>query len=506
MQHLFGYYILFLAKDRNCRKLFSTKSEMLKNIWIGKKRGRALICQVTDDSLKVAACFSPGKFKKEFTGLESEAIPADITEQDLSEKIKRIFEKLQANNAEIVVSLPRSFATCRYLKIPAITPEEIESIVSLQASKYLPYPVSELITAYQVFSTDNEGYSYINLIIVHKDIIEKYTRVFKTAKTTGWTIVLSSYGLCNFYNFINPNETRPVLLIDIDSTQIELTISRQKKLLFSRSFKFNKSQVNWQELFIDEVKKTQGTYLKETSAELPYKIVLFGVQQTCEKLTGILNKELGLPVEVLSFDKKIRFLKNLENLLVTSNNSFINLIGLGIDQIDNSLNLLPRNIKEDSKKSLAKKEVLRLVLFILGTIFIFSMAVVKHLDNKARYLERLKIELNTMNAEAKPLEELVNRYRFMEKQLKKKPTALDMLCELHKSIPLSLSLINFNYEENNQIVLRGQTQDLSSVLKFINNIETSPVFKNFNTKLRYVTQKKIRQAEFIDFEIVSTKK
>lgn len=479
---------------------------MLKNIWIGKKRGRAFICQVTDDSLKVAACFSPCKFKKEFAGLESEAIPADITEQDLSEKITGIFEKSHYDNAAIIISLPRSFAACRYLKIPAGTQEEIESIVSLQASKYLPYPVSELITGYQILSTDNEGYSYINLIIVHKDIIEKYTRVFKKTKTAGWTIVLSSYGLCNFYNLINPNETHPVLLIDIDSSQIELVITLQKKLLFSRSFKFNKSQLNWQELFIDEIKKTQNSYLKETSCEMPYKIILLGARQTCQELTGVLNKKLGLPAEVLSFDKKIKFSKNVGDVILNSDNSFFGLIGLGIDQTDNSLNLLPRNTKEELKRNLAKKEVMRLALFILGTIFITAMGIVKHLDNKAKYLEKLKLELNTINTEAKPLEELVNRYRFMEKQLKKKPSALDMLCELHKSIPASVSLINFNYEENNQIVLRGQTQDLSSVLNFITNIETSSVFKNFNTKLRYVTQKKIRQTEFIDFEIVSMKK
>lgn len=479
---------------------------MVKDIWIGKKRGRVFICQVSDDSLKVAECFSPNNFKKEFTGLQIEAIPQDLTEQGLSEKITGIFEKSHYDNAAIIISLPRGFATCRYLKIPAGTQEEIESIVSLQASKYLPYPVSELITGYQVLSTDNEGYSYINLIIVHKDIIEKYTRVFKKTKTAGWTIVLSSYGLCNFYNLINPNETHPVLLIDIDSSQIELAITLQKKLLFSRSFKFNKSQLNWQELFIDEIKKTQNSYLKETSCELPYKIILLGARQTCQELTGVLNKELGLPAEVLSFDKKIKFSKNVENVILNSDNSFFGLIGLGIDQTDNSLNLLPRNTKEELKRNLAKKEILRLALFILGTIFITGMGIVKHLDNKAKYLERLKIELNTINTEAKPLEELVSRYRLMEKQHKKKPTALDILCELHKDIPAAVSLINLNYDENNQIVLRGQTQNLSSVLEFMNAIETSSVFRNFNTKLRYVTQKKILQAEVIDFEIVAAKK
>ena len=472
-----------------------------------KKKKAIFICQITEGILKVIKCLSSNYSKREFVGLEIEPIPSDIDDKRLAGRLNYIFKKLEYNRDPVIVSLPRNHATCRYLKVPSQIPREIERIANLQASRYLPYPAEELITGYQIIHTDREGNSDVNLVIAHKDIIERYLGIFKELKTPNPTIVLSSYGICNLYHYINPAERASVMVIDIDSQQIELAIISQNKLLFSRSFKIAGSQPNWENLFIDEINKTRDAYLKEVSKEPPSKIIILGANKISQEVFAeVLNKQMDLPAQVLSYNEKINLSDNLLNSLLNSDNSFVSLIGLGLRDIEESINLLPQDIKEKARGFSRRKEYLRVFLLISGIILIWAGVIAKNLDNKTKYLKQLKIELDKVAKEAAPLEEIEKRFKAMESQTLKKPSSLDILYELHQVMPEQISLINFSYEEGEQVILSGQTPQLNSVFAFVLQLEKSAIFKNFSIKVRYATKKKTQVGEIVDFEIVCSKK
>lgn len=477
---------------------------MIKQILRPKKRKTIFICSITENSLKVIKCLN--NHSRDFVGLEVEKIPPGIDDKALAEKLNQVFKKLEYNNNPVVFSLTRNQATCRYLKVPTQTPQEIEKIVSLQASRYLPYSANELITAYQAIKTDEEGYSHINLVIVHKDVVERYLKIFNALKVTRLCIILSSYGLCNFYNYIGSKDTRPAIIVDIDSNNVELAIVSNQKLLFSRYFKLNRTQPNWENLFVDEIKKTNDAYAKEVSLELPYKIILLGTGKNAQEFIGVVNKQAQLPVEVLSYSEKIRLSQELLNSMLNSEYSFVSLVGLGLEVIEESLNILPPDIKEKQRKLTQYKERLRRILFISGIVVIWFLAIAKNLDNKTKYLVCLKAELSKIAKEAEPLEEIEKRFDLLQKRAKKKPTSLDLFYELHKIMPDEISLVNLNYEEDNQVTLKGQTIELNSVFSLVSQLEKSAVFRNFTVKVRYATKRKTQAGEIVDFEIVCTKK
>jgi len=459
-----------------------------------KKKNAIFICQITESSFKVIKCLIHNSVR-EFTDLEFEAV----------EKINQVFKKLEYNNNPVIVALARNQVTCRYIKVPTQAPEEIEKIVALQASQYLPYPANELITGYQTISVDKDGYAHLNLIIVHKDAIERYLKIFKELKVPKLSIVLSSYGLCNFYNRIKPEDAGPIMLMDIDAGNVEVAIAADKKLLFSRYFKLNKSQANWESLFIDEIKKTQDLYSKEVSAEAPQKRVIVGAGQSTQGLREVLIKQGGLSSEVLSYQDKINLSENLLKTILNADNSFISLFGLALQDVEESLNLLPLALKEETKRLSKTKEHLRAILFILGMIVIWGIAIGKNLDNKARYLERLKTELSKISKEAQPLEQIEKRMRLLDSRTTKRPTAIDLLYELYQVMPNEVTLVSFSYEEDKQVILRGQAGDLNSVFVFVGHLEKSKVFKNFQSKVRYATKKKTQAGEVVDFEITCLK-
>jgi hypothetical protein len=341
---------------------------------------------------------------------------------------------------------------------------------------------------------------------VHKDIVERYLKIFKDLKAARFTITLGSLGLCNLYSYIKPKQADTAMLIDIDSRHVELVIAVNKKLLFTRYFKITDPQDNLENSLVDEITKTRDVYSKEVSKEAPNKIFILGKGKLSAQLVDALSKKTGLPVDVLSYNDKINFSDDSLNDILKSDSSFANMLGLGLEEIPDSLNLLPQYIREVYKKDFQRKERFQLILLISGIILIWAVAMAKNLDNKEKYLAKLKTELEKNEKEVKPLEELEKRFEFMEDRLQKKPSSLDILYELHSNIPAQISLINFNYEEDNQVVIRGQAPQLDSVFAFVSQLEKSAVFKNFNIKVRYATKIKTQAGETLDFEIVCLKK
>jgi Tfp pilus assembly protein PilN len=471
-----------------------------------KNKKAIFICHIGENALKVIKCALNKNEVREFVDLEVRSIPPDTDDKKISAQLKQVFDKLEYKNEPLVISLPRNQATCRYLKVPTEKPQEIERIISLQASRFLPYPAGELITGYQTILTDKEGYAHLNLVIVHKDVVERYFKILKECNIKNISIILSSYGLGNLYGYIRPQDETAVMVIDIDSDQVEVAIVAQRRLFFSRYFKINKLQADWENLFIDEVKKTYDVYVKEIINQPPNRIILLDPSKVSQEFTKILNQQTILAVETLYYGDKIGLSNNVLKEIRDSDTSIADLAGLGLKDADQSLNLLPRNIKEEAEKIVKQKEYLRMSLFSLGIIFILGLSITKGLSNKQNYLRQLKIELNKISQEARPLEEMEKRYLLLGGRAQKKPTSLEVLYELHRIMPAQVSLANLIYEEDNQIILHGETQDMNPVLLLVAALEKSAVFKDLNVRLRYATKKNTSSGEIVDFEIVCAKK
>jgi len=462
------------------------------------------ICEIGKDYLSLIKCLYNGNSGHKFLGFNEQKLPADINDADLSGTIKNAFKKLEYKGSVIILSLPRSSVTCRYIKIPTHIPHEVEKIIRLQASQYLPYSANELITGYKIIDTNDQGYSEIHLIIAYRDIINRYIKIFDELKPSKFSIALSSYGICNLYLNFKPKDHGSVMIVDVGSSFAELVIVSKRKLLFSRSFKCDNLSPDWANLLINEVDKSRNAYLKEVSREPPQKIILSGARKIYQEFARILKEKEGLPVETLPYER-LNFAGGLLDKILASGRSFSSILGFGMSRIPDSLNLLPHEKKEEAKKFSRTKKRLHLGLFILGIVLVLGVAVAKNLDNKALYLERLKIELDKIKDQALPLEDMERRLKVLEGQIAKRTSSIDILYELYQIIPGQISLINFNYEDGRRVILRGQTSELKSVVNFASRLRKSPIFGEFNIRVRYATKQRKQSGEVIDFEIVCLK-
>jgi len=472
---------------------------------IKRMKAATYICQITEGSLKVVtSCVSDGG-KREIQDIDFQKITPGLSDQELSEKITQMFRKLGFKNSPIIVALPCSKVTCRQFKVPAQAAGEIEKIASLQAARYLPYPAEELVTGYQVISTSSDGYSLINLVIVHKDVITRTLKMFERLKATDVSIILSSYGLSLFYDQVSSNVSPLVMFVDFNGIDSEVVILRDKQVLFSRSFKLFSQQPGVEQQCVDEISKSLDIYHKEsTKDQLPQ--IVFMAQAATPEVRNVLKGQFGAPAAELIFPESLKISAKVKEFLKNSEDSFLSLLGLGLEEVADSLNLLPRQLKEKITLLSLRKERKTIAVFVLATLLIFSFAVNRHLDNKARYLLRLKEELSKIAKEAAPLEGIEKRFRFISGGSQGKDSTLDLIRELYQIIPSEIKLVTFSYEEGEKVVVRGQARELNPVFAFVGKLEKSPAFKTFKIKIRYATWHNNRSGALVDFEVICSKK
>jgi Tfp pilus assembly PilM family ATPase len=256
------------------------------------------ICQITEDSLSLARC-TGNENARRIADLSVLPLAPSTGDNEISARLRQALKDFGYRNGSFILCVPRSQATCRYLKIPAYLPHEIEKIISLQASTYLPYPAHELIIGYQVISVDKEGYSYLNIVIVHKSVIERYLHMVREAGAEKIAVVLSSYGLVSLYNRLGHHDSGSVLLITCDSRQAELAVVGHKKLLFSRHVRLDGYPHDWEQELVTQVRQTREAYAEEVHGAVLHKVVILGKAQDQECFFETLARESVLPVEII---------------------------------------------------------------------------------------------------------------------------------------------------------------------------------------------------------------
>lgn len=471
-----------------------------------KSKDTITALEITEKYLKVAQS-AWIKNKRELVTLEAKALSLGIDDKAISIHIVNLFKaKFIKKNQRIILCLPGYLATTRYLKVPSREPEEIRNIINLQSSKYLPYPCEELILGYSLVGQDAEGYSQVFLVIVHQDIINRYLKLLKDAGIMPDTILISSFGLYNWYvaSQVNLKMTESFMLANIDYNYQEFEIISEGKLIFSRSLLAESKPKDpnqialWQNKLIEEIKRSIIAYQKENSGKNPVEVVLSGSSKNLSGLDKRVSNALSLPAEILG---------SLENISLKEKSrwedtdfSFSGIIGLVLGRTEESLNLLPKEMREKSSALTKKKEWLKALVLFISLLFTVFLWMGKNINDKARYLKQLQVEINKVSPEAKSLEEIKNQLEIVKERFSISASSIDVLSELYRITPSQITFTSFSFDENNQLAIKGQAEDLSDVFKFVHTLEESEYFQGVSVK--NAVKRKLQLGEVADFEIV----
>ncbi|MBU1125393.1 MAG: pilus assembly protein PilM [Candidatus Omnitrophica bacterium] len=455
------------------------------------------VLQIAPDALKAIKVLVRKDQTREFISAAVEPVSGDVKDAALSEKVAALLKRIEFSNSQIVVSLPRQHVTCRYLKVPAQSPSEIEKIIQLQASKYLPYPAEELVPGYQRLFVDRDGYAHLNLIIVQKEIINRLRSLLEKAGVRDVPIIISSAGLRTIHAKLFSTGAETVMALEIDHATVEVAILSKGNLIFSRSLRLTTA-----ETIIDEIRKTKDAYLKETAGQEPKEMLLFGPARDLQKYREVLTSALSIPVQAIGYPSQLALSESFRRTIDESVYSLVSLMGLALEKADDSLNLIPPAFKKEAYHRDRRAAQRKDIFLWAGVFFLFGVGAFKHLNNMETELTAMTRELARVSQEAKPLEVMAKKLQIINKDDASKLSSLDMFSALYQAIPPSVSLLSFSSEEGLQVVIRGQSPELAAIFAFAAQLEKTYALADFNFAVRYATKKKTTVGEVIDFEIV----
>lgn len=416
------------------------------------------------------------------------------------DKIIKI-ESVRMDN--LLISLDRSLATIRFIKLPTTNFQEIENMAQWQAAKLLPYKIDELVASHQIIKVDKEGFSYVLLCIVPKNTIKKFIDICETLKLKPQDITLSSEGLAQWYSSFQSEKLidEALVLVDIDREKAELVILYQDKFIFSRSFTLGDMQKDSQikRKLVDEVRLSIDSYYKQETFLPIKKMVLTGDKDYILDLPTLFRVEFNLPIEVIDHLSKSNFDKKIKSSIIPKNYSFASIFGLALSKVLPQINLLPKEAKDRILYFKKRKELFKTVSLTVFAILIFLGIFGFNFYNKKKIIQVLDRQLQEIDPTAKEVENIKDKIAIINAQLSIEGSCIEILREIHRITPKDIYLTTLIFEEKNEVTIKGTAPTMSLVFSFVPILNESPLFENVQT--RYATQRKMRTGELTDFEI-----
>ncbi|OGY07838.1 MAG: hypothetical protein A2782_01705 [Candidatus Blackburnbacteria bacterium RIFCSPHIGHO2_01_FULL_43_15b] len=278
-------------------------------------------------------------------GLDSE------NEKDLNlvaEAVKKLLSdaKVTTQNANVV--LPENKVITRFVRLPYLTDQEVDSAISWQAEPYIPIPLSEANISYQILrrvdpAGGKPGSVEVLLVAAAKSLIQKYMKV---AQIVGLNPLNMETELLALQRSVAPQQ-QTVALMDFGSSSTSVGIVRNGHLALSytvatggdaltrvvaqtfnmdfaqaeqykRTYGLDTDQVEGKVAqalkpifagIVDEIKKAIQYYKTEIGDSNPVAaLVLAGGSSGLPGITSFLTESLG--VEVLIGDPFSRITKD----------------------------------------------------------------------------------------------------------------------------------------------------------------------------------------------------
>ena len=434
-----------------------------------------------------------------------------LSDEEISSKVTELAFELKINSRYLILSIPRHLTTTRNLDLPSANPLEIKEMIELQIGKQTPYSSDEVIKDYQILGSNADGYSKVLLVIVHRDIVDRFFKILDAAGLKVQKVSFGSEGLLNWKNLVYreklPAEKAQILIeVDYDTSDFEVVLN--DKLVFGRSISLGFSQFPgqleiWQKKFIEEVNHSIYAYQNEIMGKEIDKIIISRPRLVGDSLDkAVLEKEFGLSVEIIDQFKDVPLTEegaNSYNNLIRTDLSFVGLVGLGLPSGEHKIDLVPQEhqigkaVKEKGKD-----------LYLMGMLLVFILVAVSgvflgRMYNKERYMGQLKQRLVEIQNKTKELNSMVRGIETIKDRVYTRGESLNLIYEVHKVIPPGIHLVSMSFDGKENLTLRGESNEMSEVFDFVTKLEESDYFQNVKSK--YATKRKVEDKEMTDFEI-----
>ncbi|MFZ5801759.1 MAG: pilus assembly protein PilM [Candidatus Omnitrophota bacterium] len=429
--------------------------------------------------------------------------------------VQEALGQFQAKIPRIHCVIPARHFISRNIDMPSNNQEEIAKIINLQLGRFTPYSREEIVVDYLSREVAGQHYTNVLLIIVHRKIVDKYTRILDHCGLMMEKICVGpeavSYALTHRKI---PTAQRPLSAgIHLGEAASDLSITIEGRLVFVRSiavgannFLIDRGSATTD--FCNELNKSLIAYQDEGLGEMPAVFFLCGVPAELENLSATLRKEIPLiaekkaDLEILDIRQEFDIEDRMAAFLHEEpEHSFFELAATVGHAPSLKMDLIPKEVKLKKRVRENAKEIMTLGILLMSMFVMvgFSMAMkIYFKDFEISKLE--KINQETFD-QARLLEKVSTKSRAIRKILESRGKGLKAFNKITELVGDEVFLSLYDYDLGGNLKIAGTAGTMSQVFALVTRLEESGYFES--VKAEKTLSRREGKNEVADFEIVA---
>lgn len=462
-----------------------------------------LSVSLTQEELKLA-CLRPGAMPEvlHLARMDLKETP----DETIANLLRSSLQGFTLKRMLTMCAIPASAVTTKNIEIPSRDPQEIKSIINLQAGRHTPYSREEILIGFINIGVYQVNYTKVLLAIVNRQLIKKHLKILEMAGLRVEKVLFAPEGLAHFYSraLSLKKDDRPVGVIDITRRFTDFSVVLHGTPIACRSipiglYHLHLSPMEFQTKLLAELKKSVESYQNEDIDKLPETYLLTSEKGKVGELANLLATELHAQVMMEPYANRMKASAAAQKVLSEEEDSFLSVIGTALVAGEAQIDLMPEETKLQRSIQTQGYEVVKLGILTLVLLLLICLGFFSQIYFKNTYLSRLTTGYSEEHQQVETLEEISARTRIVKDYMNSRMTVLAVIRELYRLTPQEIYLENIALDEKGSLSIKGISESMSRVFALVTALEESGLFKGVKTQS--TTAKKERGKDVAAFEI-----
>jgi len=258
----------------------------------------------------------------------------------LAESLKELWAMTGIKEKAVILGIANQRVIVRPIELPYMEKEELDSALRFQVQEFIPIPIEDAILDFDIIeefmTADEERMLTVLLVAAHKDMIQSFIEVLKSAGLATAAIDLKAFAIPRSLTPLSAlqagyEEGEAICLINVGAGMTNITILKDNIPRFARFLLrggddfvraiVNRLDMEWEEAdalrrgrsvneeadkilqqeifnFVGEIRRSIDYYIAQTQERTFSKVVLSGSGSVTVNLIQEMSKGLRLPMEV----------------------------------------------------------------------------------------------------------------------------------------------------------------------------------------------------------------
>ena len=444
-----------------------------------------LTISINDGIIKAAQVTSSGNLERVARCSFTVESPVEETAKALKALLAPFNRKLP-----VICVVPASAATAKNIEVPSSDPEEIKSIINLQASRHTPFSREEVLISYINLGINASNNTRLLLVIVHRDIIKDKISILEKSGLDVDKILFVPEAQARFYaKALNLKKEAVAGVIDVSLNATSYIVVSKGTLLFVRHIPVGiKAIMEGTDATVklqDEIKKSMDAFMQEEGSEAPKSYTVTTTHEAVGHILPALKESLNIEFQVNAFSNFIKGPMDLRKKLQSDfgDDSFLDVLAPASTSTKCEINMMPEEMILKKTVDRQSKEAVKTgVAAVVIMVLIIAMAMSK-IYFKDTYLNKnLREQFAPQKARVQMLQEQMNKAKLVRGYIKKRMASLDIIHELYTITPNTIYLGNIAVDDDGTVTIDGISDSMSEVFSYVKSLDDSAMFKEAKTK------------------------